>query len=321
MSGKVKMIKQKSVSIGGSDQTHNLTSFRKKFKYSSDLNLLRDWVKSLEDNSKDGKIISTDRKYYKNPHLEKNGGEPLPEELNFFVNFMLEDRRISLDEVRGYSFSVIKPLSSYSDKEIIRNSKEIIIDQCKANVSDRFIFFGDSIELLTYQLIDISKMKAIANLGPSQQIVENIDEQVTCNDVIHLELQGAISTRIRVDNNNFYTRPHRNGFRDGFKFKKTPQKRFIVVFDIIATTEKVQTVLNEKISMLKDIIEEDPESTQAKMIKSYQSELESAEIPEDDEDEGIVIPELVPFPILFEPEPVQRSLGTSMQYVDLLDNI
>lgn len=318
MSSKVKMIKQKNVSVGGSDQTHNLTSFRKKFKYSSDLNFLREWVNSLEDNSKDGKIIATNRKYYKNPELEKNGGTNLPQELSFFVNFMIEDRRISLDEIRGYSFSVVKPLKSYQ-KELSKNTKEIIIDQCKANVSDRFIFFGDSIELLTYQLIDISKMKAIANLGPNQQIVENIEEQVTCNDVIHLELQAAISTRIKVNNNNFYARPHRNGFRDGFKFKKNPQNRIIIVFDIIATTEKVQNVLNDKISMLKDIIEEDPESNEAKMIKSYQTELDSGNlIGEDDDDEGIVIPELVPDRLI---QLSERPIGTSMQYVDVLDNI
>lgn len=299
MTGKMKIIKQKSLSIGA-DKTHKLTAFRKKFKYDDKSGNIENWIKSVDVTIKENKIVPSVLVYYKTPNPEKPTELPLPPQLNQFVNFMLEDRRIPLDEVRGYMFSVIKPLEDYPE-DAVKKNKEIVVEQCKAFVSDRFILFGNSNELLTYQLIDVSKMKVLNNLAPGQQVVENIEEQVKRNDVIHMELQGAIASKLMVDNKNFYRPPHRDGWRDE-NVKKNPHKRFLLVFDVIATTEKVKTVLREKLDMITQLMNDKPDSAQARAIKAIQPQLEvkkSSTCEDDDSDSDVedVTPQLVKVPV------------------------
>lgn len=286
MSGRVKMIKPKNMSIGV-DRTHDLTKFRTKFNYDGN-EALNEWIKTLPDNEKDGKIVPTKISFFKNP--KKESEKPLPSQLKSFVDFMALEKRIPDDEIRGWTFHVLKPPKVKSDNETS-------FEQCMAYVSDRFIYIHGSNEKIVYHIIDISKAKAISNLAPNQQIIEDIDEQVKSGNVIHLDFLAAISMLIRVNDKAAYKRPSRKGFREGEMIRKNPLNRTIVILDIIAVTEKVSKVLRQKLEMFDQIVEENPDSKQSKIIKTFRDEMEkdcdekNRSDDEDVEDVPILVPE------------------------------
>lgn len=289
MSGRVKMVKQRNMSVGV-DETHDLSQLRSKFKY--DGPSLRDWVMKVDTTEKDGEIVPTTMSFFKEPNPLKPSEKPLPSELETFVSYMLEEKRIPYSEVRGYTFHVIKPSLKV---ESMSSTKEIAFQQCYVYVSDRFILTEGSPELLTYRIIDIRRMSASMGLGSNQQMIENIEEQVKTRDVIHMGLQAAIAMRIVANNKSSYDRPYRKGFKKGVKISKDPMNRFIVVLDIIATSDKVENVLRDKSAMITDIMDTKPESQKAKMIRSFNtsalpSDVKAAsEVVEEDEK----VPELI----------------------------
>lgn len=285
MSGRVKMIKQKNVSVGV-DETHDLSQIRTKFRY--DGPSLKEWVLSLPETEKDGEIIPTTMSFFKEPNPEKPNEKPLPSELQTFVSYMLEEKRISISDVRGYIFHVIKPSKTIDIKS---SDKKIVFQQCYVYVSDRFILTEGSPELLTYNIIDIRRMSAGMGLSPHQQMIENIDEQVKSKDVIHMGLQAAIAMRITANNKNCYERPYRKGFKKGVKITKDPLNRFIVILDIIATSDKVEEVLREKKGMITDIMDSKPESQKAKIIRSFNQTVPKEKTVKQEEEK---IPDLVP---------------------------
>lgn len=287
MSGRIKMIKQRNVSVSV-DETHDLSQIRTKFKY--DGPSIKDWVLSLPTNEKEGEIIPTSVTFFKDPNPLKPSEKPLPTELQTFVDYMLEEKRIPVSEVRGYSFHVIKPATQV---EKISSTKEITFQQCYVYVSDRFILTEGSPELLTYRIIDIRRMTASMGLGPNQQAIENIEEQIKSKDVIHMDIQAAIAMRIIANNKSCYPRPDRKGFKKGVKISKDPMNRFIVILDIIATSDKVENVLRAKTEMISNIMDSKPESQQAKMIRSFNNSLPAEAKEESTVFEDEKVPELV----------------------------
>lgn len=299
MSGRCVM--KKKVMIGGPDKTQLLTNLRKKFTYKELSNdgedvgaaRLLEWAKTIpEKKDEEGKLVPTVVTFWKNPVQSSDPNKPsqlpLPEELKTFVAYMIEEGRIPLDEVRGYSFHVLKPVKKVSSSP----DDEVTFEQCKIYVSDRFIYTHGSRELLNYKIIDISKIKEQAGLGRNTPVIESIEDPVTGGDVIHMDIQGAISTLPTVNNLNHYQRPEKPGWRRE-TISKNPTKRTIIILDIIATAHKVQTVLRHKVDTFKGILETKPNSQQAKMIRTFQKNagVDIEEKKEDDE-----VPTLVNLP-------------------------
>ena len=313
MSSKVKIIKQNTVTIGV-DETRDLSQFRTKFRYEGPS--LHEWVNSLETEEKNDIIVPTVLTYFKNPDPEKPFENPLPSELLPFVNYMLEEKRIPQSEVRGYTFHVIKPLKERNQKSL---TYENIVEQCKVYVSDRFIFVDGSRELLKYVVIDVRKFGSMVGLQSHQQMVENIEEQVREKDVICMDLQAAISMRLHVNNKTSYDRPYKKGFKKGVKISKNPMNRYVVVLDIIATTDKVNKVLKNKTEMLEEIMDNKPDSQQAKVIRSFTNKADTIIAESKEEKDNEEIPELVKEPC----EDIHKNSSFYVEDVDddVMDNL
>lgn len=243
---------------------------RQKAQYTNELNALNTWVLSQADKIVDGKILPSTKMIPVNGTVEN----PIPADLRSFFEYILEEYRIPRKEVRAFQVQCIKPMEPYSSK-IKKENKEVTIKQCLANTSDRFVFFGGSKELLRYKIINIDQLRKAAKLPPNAYIPREFTEQVAQNSIIHMDLVTAISNMLVVDNLPFYMRPKKSGFRDGFKIQKNPNKRWIVVLDVIATAEKFDTVLAEKLEMIGHIIGNKPDSKEAKVIQSFASAQKS----------------------------------------------
>ena len=194
--------------------------------------------------------------------------------------------KIPESEIRGYTFHVLNPAKRKSDEEIS-------FDQCKMYISDRFIFTHGSNELLQYQIIDIDRIKEYAGLGKKTPVIETIEDPVKSGDVIHMDIQGAISTLPTVNNKSGYPRPDRDGFKKGVSISKNPLRRTIIILDIIASTEKVQTVLRDKVSTFKQILDTKPTSQKAQLVRSFQKAASAAELDEKTTENEDEVPKLV----------------------------
>lgn len=266
--GKVKMIKQlppEEMNLEGHEMAIKI---RQKSTYTNDLDLLKEWVSSQPETVKDGLIVPTSKMFAMRPDPNKPTDQPLPPELRDFVSYLLEEYRIPENEVRACFFNVIKPMKQYS-AEAKANSRDITIKQCLAHTSDRFVFFGGSRELLKYKIINIDQLKSAANLPTGSHIPKEFYEQVAQNSLIHMDLITAISNRLFVDGKNSYTRPNKPGFRSGYQINKNPDNRWIIILDLIATNEKFDNVLSEKLEMIGHIIGSKPNSKEAKAIQSF----------------------------------------------------
>jgi hypothetical protein len=311
MSVKMKKIKVCHDEVPNLEEHKNANSIRIKSRYNSNLPIIKEWVDSVDVNIINNTIMPTTKIFWKEPkpYEKPKAGEvakppelPLPSELRGFVDYMLEESRIPMDEVRGYMFHVIKPLNNYT-KESIKNTPIINIKQCMAFISDRFVMFGGSNEQLMYKTINMDQIKKSIGMG-NISIPEKFYDNVSENSVSRMDLTIAIANILQVNNEKSYPRPHRKGFRDGITVKKDPYKRWILIFDVIATTIKVNSVLREKIDMMGNIMNTNPNSTEAKIIRSFKPEKldkdiqkDTKEIGEEDEDvEDVEIPELVTIP-------------------------
>lgn len=274
--GKVKILKQEpeGMDIGEHEMA---VKIRQRSSYTNDLETLKSWVLNQDSTIVDGQICPTMKIFTAKFDPNKPTNNLVPEELKNFFAYMLEEYRIPLSEVRAYQVQCIKPMSSYSlvDK---KNTKEIVIKQCLANTSDRFVFFGGSKEFLHYRIINIDQLRKAAKLPPNAYIPKEFTEQVSQNCMLHMDLVTAISNRLVVDNKGSYMRPDRPGFRKGFSISKQPEKRWIVVLDILATAEKFDTVLAEKLEMIGHIVGAKPDSKEAKMIKSFKEVADSSKL-------------------------------------------
>lgn len=264
MSGKVKMIKQAPPEEMNIEDHEMAIKIRQKAQYTNELEELKTWVLSQPEKFLDNQIVPSMKM------IPSKGGEtnPIPSELRSFFSYILEEYRIPENEVRAYQIQCIKPMETYS-QELRKSTSEITIKQCLANTSDRFVFFGGSKELLRYKIINIDQLRKAAKLPSNAYIPREFNEQVAQNSIIHMDLVTGISNRLVVDNKTTYMRPKKAGFREGFKIQKNPNKRWVVVLDIIATTEKFDTVLAEKLEMIGHIIGNKPDSKEAKVLKSF----------------------------------------------------
>lgn len=283
MSGRIKKIRQEPQESVNLDEHAKASSFRIKSKYTDNLDIIKNWVSTIESSEKDDQIVPTTKVYWKNPKPAREATSdlpakeaelPLPEELKNFVNYLLEESRIPDDEVRGYSFSVIKPLGCYS-KESIKKSSIINVKQCMAYVSDRFVFFGGSREQLTYKVLNLDQLKEQMGMG-GMYMPEKFHENVSENTVNRMDLLVAIANILQINNDTSYCRPHKNGFRDNTVIKKNPLKRYVIVFDVIASTVKVNTILRDKLQMMGNIMGVSPDSQPAKILKSFKPALDEA---------------------------------------------
>ena len=336
---KVRAVGKKQVSVG-TDPTTAIAKILTRFELPSDADA-RSYVSSLSDSDiKEAGYIT--KKYHRVLDAGKTEVDQplLPAVIKSLIDYTTVKKQIPPDEQRAYMLHVIKP------NELLRNlskpvpdetseerttrmrlfreeqCKEIRIDQSQFIVSDRFIFIGGTREFIGLEVVDISKMKILSNLAPGQQLMERINVPCARNEVLHLEMQSAVSMRICFDNKTSYVRPERKGFRSGVSVEKNPINRFIIVLDIVAPASKVKNVLMKKIDMVDQIVESKPESKQAKMVKSFKEEMskkaeeenavesasvftnDDSDVPDlvtipaeskddelDDDDEGIVVPD------------------------------
>lgn len=314
MSGRIKKIKQEPPESMNLEEHQNASAIRTKSKYTTNLEIIKTWINSIDPNIKDGQIVPSVKTYWKTPRPVQEaspaiGDIPakafraaelsLPDELKGFVDYMLEESRIPQSEVRGYMFHVIKPLSDYS-KDAIKDTPIISMKQCLAFISDRFVLFGGSKEQLTYKVINMDQLKKQMGMG-NMHIPEKFHENITENTVTRMDLTTAIANILQINNEKSYPRPHKNGFRDGVTIPKNPWKRWILIFDVIATTDKVNTVLKDKLQMMSEIMNVAPQSREAKVLRSFKPAMDAAmaeeqipqlvQVPEGDDDvEDIIIP-------------------------------
>ena len=293
----------------GTDPTVALGQVLSRFELGSDVELKR-WVDSLPDSEENesGVIV---KKYHRvvDPGKTEEQQPPVPADLIPYITFATIKKSIPEAEQRAYQLHVIKPNSKLlkllqpvkgedeADKVArlrrVRAEQERIltIDQSQFIVSDRFIYVGGSREFIGFKLIDITKMKTLSQLAPNQKIMETINLPVAKKEVIHLEMQRAISMRLQVNNQKSYIRPPKTGWRSGVTVEKNPIERFIVVLDVIAPSWRVRDVLMKKIDMVDEIVESKPNSQQARMIQSFKAEMDAksaSEIKEngDEDDEA-----------------------------------
>lgn len=266
--------KQK-VMIGQQDNSQLLNKIRKKFSHREDvkdketgvdlgISSLLEWAESQPTKLDDkGNPIPSEITFWKVHNPKKPNEGLLPSQLDLFVRYMLAGGSIPDSEVRGYTFFVSKPVPKGTHGTIT-------FDQCKMYVSDRFIYTIGTNELLKYELIDVDTIKEYAGLGKKAPVIQTIEDPVKSGDVIHMDIQAAIATYPVVDNNTSYPRPQRKGFKDGVSISKDPSRRYVIIMDVIASVDKVQTVLRDKIGFFKQMISSKPDSKQAQMIKSFQ---------------------------------------------------
>jgi len=281
---------KKQVNIG-TDPTTAIAKILTRFEFPSDLEV-KEWVESLSNSDmKDSGYIT--KKYHR--VLDKGKTEIdqplLPSKIKALIDYTTVKKQIPIDEQRAYILHVIKPNETLrnlskpgkdetNDERTTRmrlyreeQNKEIRIDQSQFIVSDRFVFIGGSREFVGLEVVDISKMKILSNLAPGQQLMERINVPCTRNEILHLEMQSAVSMRICFDNKTSYIRPERKGFRSGVHVDKNPMSRFIVILDIVAPASKVKNVLMQKIDMVDQIVDSKPDSKEAKMVKSFKDEM------------------------------------------------
>lgn len=288
MSGKVKMIRQAPPDEMNIEDHEMAIKIRQKASYTNELDSLKEWVLSQPNQIVDGIVVPSMKMFSTILDPNKPTTNTIPQELSNFFEYILEEYRILKSEVRAIQIHCIKPMEKYS-KEERKSTSEVTIKQCLANTSDRFVFFGGSKELLRYKIINIDQLRKAAKLPSNAYIPREFTEQVAQNTMIHMDLVTAISNRLVVDNKGAYMRPEKPGFRKGFKISKNPDKRWIVVLDIIATTEKFDTVLSEKLEMIGHIVGGKPDSKEAKVLESFQNAVTSgklssvAEEPEEDD--------------------------------------
>lgn len=299
---KVRTMSSKQKVMIGPDKSQMLNKIRMKFQYKEDIkdrsdgtdigiNSLIEWARNQPEKvDENGKTVPSEITFWKTHNPKKPTEGLLPEELKLFVQYMIIGAipKISESEIRGYTFHVLNPVKRRSDDEIC-------FDQCKMYVSDRFIYTHGSNELLQYQIIDIDRIKEYAGLGKKTPVIETIEDPVRSGDVIHMDIQGAIATLPTVNNKSGYPRPDKEGFKKGVTVSKFPLKRTIIILDIIATTEKVQTVLRDKVSTFRQILDTKPNSQKAQMVRSFQRAVDVEEKSDekacvDDEEE---VPSLV----------------------------
>lgn len=301
MSGKGRAITTKQRVMIGPDKTQMINSIRKKFRYCETvkeresgndigINSLIEWASHtpvvLDEEGVNAPYIVN---FWKIPNEKRPTEGCLPEELTKFVKYMLIEGNVSESDVRGYTFHVLKPPET-------KSNTESTFDQAKMYVSDRFIYTFGSNELMKLKIIDIDRLKQYAGLGKKTPIIEVIEDQVKSGDVLHMDLQGAISTLPTVDNKTAYMRPKMLKFRDGVSVTKTPTRRYVIILDIIATTTKVQTVLSDKVSTFNEILDSKPQSQKAKIIRSFEKSFPDEAKLETVAEEAEVIPDLVEVP-------------------------
>lgn len=315
MSVRIKKMRQEPQDSMNLEDHQNSAAIRTKSKYTTNLDVIKNWVDTVEPTVTSGVITPSIKTYWKVPRPAQEASPalgdvpakvaraaelPLPSELKGFVEYMLEESRIPQSEVRGYMFYVIKPLDSYP-KEAIKNTPIISIKQCMAFISDRFVLFGGSKEQLTYKVINMDQLKKQMGMG-GMYVPEKFYENISENSVTRMDLTTAIANILQFNNERSYPRPKKKGFRDGVVITKNPSKRWILCFDVIATTDKVNTVLRDKLQMMGDLMNVAPESKQAKVLRSFKPAMDAAiaeaeetpqlvNVEDDDSDaEDIVIP-------------------------------
>lgn len=303
---KARAVKMKQINIG-TDHSQNINKLVSRYEINSDEDL-KTWVESLpEEDEDDCGVIK--RRFYniKNPNKPLEEQPSLPDCLLSFVRYNCLMKQIPENEQKSYDFYVIKPnrkLVTLSkpvpgeteDDRRIRNqrlSAEVhkihTIDNSQFIVTDRFVYTGRSPEFIEFHLADLSKMKALTNLAPNQQIVETINVPTKAGEVLHLEMQNALSMKIKVNNQNSYLKPYKKGQRQGTHVEKYPHRRFIVVLDIIAPSEKVKRMLSDKIDLVDSAIGKDPTSTRSKALKSFKDEMSVVTQSKKDDDVPLLV--------------------------------
>lgn len=248
MSGRVKMIKKKSIEEPSLDDSEMAMKLRQKATYDYDLENLKSWVDSLDINVSDRTIKPITKMFPVTPNPDKPE-TVIPANVRPFIEFLLEEYSIPKSQVRAFQFQVVKPLSEYSAADVCL-SNDITINGALANTRDRFIFVGGSKELMRYNVINLEQMKKALKLSSNTQIPENYTDQMSRNSIVHMELVPAFTNRLIFNNENSYMRPKKKGYRDGFSIEKNPNKRWIVVLDIIATSKHFDEVLSEKLEFI-----------------------------------------------------------------------
>jgi len=254
--GKSRVMK-KQINIG-TDPSVALSRFLKRFEM-PDTPELKGWANGISEDKLKPEGYYTE-KYWREVADGKTIKDqpPLHKDLEFFKNYCCSKMNIVENDQRAYYLSVIKPTDDIS-------KKKITIDCGTFIVSDRFILIGGSREFMSMEPVDLSKMKMLSNLAPKQKMMDAINVPVKQNEIIHLEMLGAVSMKLAFNNQKHYRVPEKKGFRAGGTMPKSPANRYIIVLDIIAPSEKVKNSLREQIGVVDEISDDKSNPELARM--------------------------------------------------------
>lgn len=271
----------------GTDKTVDIDKIMTRFIMDDDNFSIRNWVNYVEEDEESITNGYCKLKFKKRLRDGENSINlpnfpEFPEELDYLLDYCTMKKNVPRNEQRAYVLHVIKPCTD------LKKKKKISIEKSELIVSDRFIYCGGSNEFIRMEVLDLSGVDALSGLIPKQKMMDAINVPVTKNEVIHLETESSVSMSICVNNDTNYTRPPKDGHRSGIKTKKYPDKRYMIVLDIIATSEKVKTVLKEKTSFINSIVNDKPNSEQAKLINKVTEKMKK------DDDDGPLLVDVHP---------------------------
>lgn len=271
----------------GTDPTQMLTLIRNECTVSNGKEV-GEWVKSLPDvkDSEGNNVVQ-----FFNFEISE-----LPPALKNMIDFLMEQRNLSYDDVRRFDVHVIKPVNEFQKRPNGKKGKQPHIntfENLKITSSDRFLYIS-GLEKITYKIIDISTMAQQFGIGGAQRHVEEFTEQTGAYKALHMDIQAAIAMSINYDDCDTFLIPEKKGWRSSFV--KKGKGRWGIVIDVVATIERLDSAIDEKMKPIEDLLQNNPESKKAKQIRSFQEKIKKEQevlVKEDSDVEDVEIPQLV----------------------------
>lgn len=204
---------------------------------------------------------------------EEKRGILLPEILEDYINYLIVKKNLVREDVRKFCISIVRPLTQNEIKNKEIKDKINTVNQGMFINTDRFIlsFISDS---YSFETVDLKKFFPSKQVNSAYKAGNIMEVSIKKNEVIHMQLEALIAFKFSMNNLPFFTKEHKDGFRDGTKLKKNLTKRLCFIIDFVGTTEKVQENLSTKMDLFDDIADSKVGRKNASLIKSYKESAE-----------------------------------------------
>lgn len=314
---RARVVKMKQEIQVGTDPTQMLTLIRNECTVSNGKEV-GEWVKSLPD-VKDAEGNNAVQFF----QFEVS---QLPPALKSMIDFLLEQRNIDYKDIRRFDIHVIKPVAEFQKRQMGKKGKPVHVntfENLKITSSDRFLYIS-GLEKITYKIIDISAMAQQFGVGGAQRIVEEFTEQTGAYKAFHMDIQAAIAMSINYDDADTFHVPERKGWRS--TYMKKGKGRWGIVIDVVATVERLDEVVEQKMKPIEDLLQNNPDSKKAKQIRSFQEKIkkEQEALVKDDSDEDVEdveIPDLVAVDESGKPNTEVRDIETAEVKQEEIDEL